>query len=66
MTIEEGPFEDVSPIKDGDLPLSCYVFGGVYILGVVCNTFAYKDDFWPMLANRGIDKRIIRGFTVVP
>ena len=29
MTMEKPQFEDVSRIKDGDFPLSCYFSGGV-------------------------------------
>ena len=30
MTMETQPFEDVSPIKHGDFPLSCYFLGGIH------------------------------------
>ena len=29
MTMENQPFQDVSPIKDGDFPLPCCFFWGV-------------------------------------
>ena len=31
MMMENQPFEDVSPVKDGDFPLPCYFPGGYWV-----------------------------------
>ena len=56
MTMENTPFEDVSPIKHGDVPLSCLFSGGIYPYLLYLHNGGPHIYGWVTLLNLRLDR----------